>query len=277
MIDTPTKPAPHFPSPEWTSVSAQMAAQLAHEIRNPLLSIKGAAQLLEKAVAAEDQSLAQLIIAEANRIDALVAQLDPLTPNPLQTPEPINIHEVTEYARQAASSFANNITIITDYDPSLPEVAGIREALIQVLINILKNAVDALTTTNIPSPLRGGVGRGATHTADTSPPHPDLPPQGGKEQPTITLSTRFLVGERMRRMGGERLPVAISITDNGPGVPLELEPRLFTPFTTTKESGKGLGLAIVAKIVEEHGGLIAHDRPLSGGARFTIYLPFYSA
>ncbi|OYW13632.1 MAG: hypothetical protein B7X02_01720 [Rhodospirillales bacterium 12-54-5] len=189
MTHSPTKPTPLFPAPEWTSVSAQMAAQLAHEIRNPLLSIKGAAQLLEKVVSAEDKTLA-------------------------------------------------------DYDPSLPNVAGLREPLIQVLLNLIKNAVDAVEKI---------------------------------ANPTITITTRYLVGESMQRTGGRKLPVAISITDNGVGVPAELEARLFTPFTTTKPSGKGLGLAIVARIVEEHGGLIAHDRPAVGGARFTVYLPLFVA
>ncbi|MES2984683.1 MAG: ATP-binding protein [Pseudomonadota bacterium] len=244
-MSKPTEHAPSkahhvFPAPEWTLLSASLAASLAHEIRNPLLAIKGAAQLLEQAVSEDDKELARLIIAEAGRIEQLVATMDPLTPNPSQVSEALNIHEVTEYVRLAARSFAGGVTITTQYDPSLPEVTGVREALIQALINLVKNAVEALAA--VPNP-------------------------------TITIATRYLVGERMQRHGGGKLNIQVSITDNGPGVAEDVVGRLFTPFNSTKEHGKGLGLAIVAKIIEEHGGLIAYDAPDAGGARFTLYLP----
>lgn len=237
---TPSKAHHVFPAPEWTSLSASLAASLAHEIRNPLLSIKGAAQLLEQVVEGDDKTLANLIISEAARIEQLVATLDPLTPNPAQVSTVMNIHEVTEYVRTAARSFAPEITIRTQYDPSLPEVRVVREALVQALINLVKNAVEAVV---------------------------------GMPAPSITLSTRYLIGERMQRTGGEKLPIELSVTDNGAGVAPDVVGRLFTPFSSTKENGKGLGLAIVAKIVEEHGGLIAYDAPASDGARFSIYLP----
>ena len=237
---TPSKAHHVFPAPEWTSVSASLAATLAHEIRNPLLSIKGAAQLLEQVVGGEDKTLANLIISEAARIEQLVATLDPLTPNPTQVSAAMNIHEITEYVRMAARSFAPDVAIGTQYDPSLPEVRVAREALVQALINLVKNAVEAVA---------------------------DVP------APSITISTRYLLGERMQRTGGKKLPIELSVTDNGPGVAADVVGRLFTPFSSTKENGKGLGLAIVAKIVEEHGGLIAYDAPASGGARFSIYLP----
>jgi two-component system nitrogen regulation sensor histidine kinase GlnL len=225
-----------FPAPEWTSLSASLAASLAHEIRNPLLSIKGAAQLLEGVVGEDDKSLAQLIIAEAARIEKLIATMDPLTPDPSQISESLNIHEVTEYVRLAASSFAPHVRIRTQYDPSLPEVRGQREALIQALVNLVKNATEADAT-------------------------------------TITLSTRYLVGERMQRPDGKKLSIHLGVTDDGAGVPAAIVPRLFTPFSSGTEHGKGLGLAIVAKIVEEHDGLIAYDAPAEGGARFSVYLP----
>ena len=241
-MNTPpsNKPSPTFPAPEWTSVSADMAASLAHEIRNPLLSIKGAAQLLAQSVGADDVPLAELIVAEVARIEQLVATLDPLTPNPQQVMQSLNIHEITEYVRLAAASFAPEVKILTDYDPSLPPVLGVRESLIQALLNLMKNATEAVR---------------------------------GRAEPTITITTRFMVGERMQRAGGGKLPIAVSIADNGAGVAEVIIPRLFTPFTTDKAQGKGLGLAIVAKIIEEHAGLIAQDRPNHGGARFTIYLP----
>ena len=136
--DKPAKPAPVFPAPEWTRVSSSLAASLAHEIRNPLLAIKGAAQLLEGVVSEEDKSLAALIIAEAARIEKLIATMDPLTPNPAQAMAPLNIHEVTEYVRLAASGFAPQVRIRTQYDPSLPELRGMREALIQAVQTIVK-------------------------------------------------------------------------------------------------------------------------------------------
>ena len=241
--DTKTKPSKaghHFPAPEWTSLSASLAASLAHEIRNPLLSIKGAAQLLEQAVSEDDKSLAALIITEAQRIEKLIATLDPLTPDPSQVSEDLNIHEVTEYARLAASGFAGNVQLTAQYDPSLPPVRGVRESLIQALINLIKNSLEAVQ---------------------------DSP------APRVTITTRYLVGEHMQRPDGRKLHLEVSVSDNGPGVAADVVPRLFTPFSSTKEGGTGLGLAIVAKIVEEHGGLIAHDAPAEGGARFSIYLP----
>ncbi len=240
MSDTIQKKTLSFPAPEWTSVSADMAASLAHEIRNPLLSIKGAAQLLAQSVGADDVPLAELIVAEVRRIEQLVATLDPLTPNPQQVMQPLNIHEITEYVRLAATSFAPEVRFVTDYDPSLPPVLGVRESLIQALLNLTKNATEAVSEMG---------------------------------EPTVTITTRFMLGERMQRTDGGKLPIAVSIADNGAGVVEAIIPRLFTPFTTDKADGKGLGLAIVAKIIEEHTGLIAHDRPTNKGARFTIYLP----
>ncbi len=244
---TTSKPSPIFPAPEWMFVSASMAAALAHEIRNPLLAIKGAAQLLEQVVTGEDTALAQLIIAETRRIEQLVATMDPLTPSPAQAMEPLNIHEITEYVRLAASSFAPGVTLRTQYDPSLPPIRGHREALIQALMNLVKNAVEAVAPH--PSDRRGG------------------------DNPTITLSTRYLAGERMQRPDGGKLNIQVSVTDNGSGVVASVVPRLFTPFSSNKPEGKGLGLAIVAKIIEDHGGLIAYDAPPEGGARFSVYLP----
>jgi two-component system nitrogen regulation sensor histidine kinase GlnL len=236
----PSKAGHVFPAPEWTSLSASLAASLAHEIRNPLLSIKGAAQLLEHVVNDDDKALAILIITEAQRIEKLIATLDPLTPNPAQQTEELNIHEVTEYARLAASSFAGGVKLLTHYDPSLPPVRGVRESLIQALINLVKNAVEA------------------SHSA---------------KEPRVIIATRYLFGEHMQRPDGAKLHLQVSVIDNGPGVAADVVPRLFTPFSSTKEGGTGLGLAIVAKIVEEHGGLIAYDVPAEGGARFSIYLP----
>jgi two-component system nitrogen regulation sensor histidine kinase GlnL len=253
--DKPAKPAPVFPAPEWTRVSSSLAASLAHEIRNPLLAIKGAAQLLEGVVSEDDKSLAALIIAEAARIEKLIATMDPLTPSPTQVMAPLNIHEVTEYVRLAASSFAPDVRILTHYDPSLPEIRGAREALIQALMNLVKNAVEAVTSHQSP------VSSKNTSSLATG------------DWRLVTLTTRYLAGERMQRIDGTKLNIQVSVTDNGAGVDAALVPRLFTPFNSSKADGKGLGLAITAKIIEEHGGLIAYDAPAEGGAKFSVYLP----
>lgn len=245
MYMTNPKPTsrPDFvlPAPEWTAMSAQLAASLAHEIRNPLLAIKGAAQLLEQSSGEEDKTLARLIIDEARRIEALVVRLDPLTPEPPRAPEAFNIHEVTEYVRlAAASSFASGVRFITHYDPSLPQVIGHRAALIQALMNLVKNAAESVQSLAAP---------------------------------TITLRTRYLIGERMRREGGRLLPIQVRIEDNGAGIPAAIAPRLFTPFATGREGGKGLGLAIVARLMEEQGGLVACESAPDAPAIFSIYLP----
>lgn len=225
----------------YTDLSAELAAMLAHEIRNPLLSIRGAAQLLAGSAGPEDKPLASLIINEVARIDQLIATLDPLSITPPQALEPLNLHEVVEHARMAAlAAFGPGIHYVKQYDPSLPPIRANRDALVQALANVLKNAAEAVEMI---------------------------------AEPRITLTTRYAMGEARRNENGQALPIAISVADNGNGVPPRLEERLFAPFVTTKVNGKGLGLSIVARIVEEHGGQIVHDRPKEGGARFTLYLP----
>ena len=236
VLDVATKKEPE----NYTKLSATMAAMLAHEIRNPLLSIKGAAQLLKSAVAGEDQSLCDLIGKEVDRLEQLIATLDPLSRAPQRDMLALNIHEVLEHARMAVAASFPAITFVLDYDPSLPEIRGNRDALVQALLNLLKNAAESVTQV---------------------------------DQPTITISSRYVMGETRRNAEGKILCVAISITDNGCGIAPELEGRVFAPFTTTKTGGKGLGLAVVASITEEHKGLIAYDTASGGGARFTLYLP----
>lgn len=230
-----TKDTGHF-----TQLSATMAAMLAHEIRNPLLSIKGAAQLLHASAGAEDAPLCELIAKEVDRVEQLIATLDPLSKAPPRTMAPLNIHEVLEHARLAVATSFPAVTFALDYDPSLPPVMGNRDALVQALLNLLKNAAEAVA-----------------HT----------------EQPAITMSSRYALGEMRRHASGRTLPIAIHLADNGPGIDPAIRDRLFAPFTTTKKDGKGLGLAVVARIIEEHSGLILAETAPSGGARFTLYLP----
>lgn len=236
IVDTTTVEA-H----DYSSLSSTMAAMLAHEIRNPLLSIKGAAQLLGSTANAEDAPLATLIVNEVARIDQLIATLDPLAEAPKKTTEPLNVHELLGHAQMAVkAALPQPVTFDTLYDPSLPEVMGNRDQLVQALVNLIKNAAEAAEFVAMPK---------------------------------ITLTTRYVLADARRNPAGVRLPIAIAITDNGRGVPPAFVPNLFAPFATTKTSGRGLGLAITARIAEAHGGVVVHDVPEQGGARFTLYLP----
>ena len=207
------------------SVTA-MAAIMSHEVKNPLSGIRGAAQLLEDAVDGDNRQLTRLICDETDRIVALVNRMDSFSDDQPPARHAVNIHEVLDHVRRLAENgFARHLRIVELYDPSLPPVHGNRDQLVQVFLNLIKNAAEA------------------------------APDDGGE----IQLMTRYRHGTRVAVPGGKEhtdLPLEITVRDNGPGIPDDIKPFLFDPFVTTKKNGTGLGLALVAKIIDEHGGII---------------------
>jgi two-component system, NtrC family, nitrogen regulation sensor histidine kinase GlnL len=219
-----------------------MAAMLGHEVKNPLSGIRGAAQLLEQDADAAGRELTRLICAEVDRIVALVDRMESFSDYQPIEREAVNIHEVLGRVRKAAQSgFARHVRFVEGYDPSLPPVHGNRNLLVQAFLNLIKNAAEALP---------GSTGE-------------------------IVLTTAFRLGLRLADPGGKgrrHLPLMVSVTDNGSGIPDDLRPYLFDPFVTSKRKGTGLGLALVAKVIDDHGGVIEFDSQ-PGRTVFRVFLP----
>ncbi len=224
-----------------------VAAMLAHEIKNPLSGIRGAAQLLAHNVDEDGRELTDLVCTEVDRIRNLVDRMESFTDTRRVEREPENIHAVLSHVRRVAEQgFASALTFRERYDPSLPPVLGNRDALIQVFLNLVKNAAEAVG-----------------------------------EDGEIMMTTAYRHGLKVAVKGSERrvsVPLEVCVIDNGPGAPADMEEHLFDPFVTSKRSSQGLGLALVAKIIGEHGGIVEYERTqLPPRTIFRVLLPMQEA
>lgn len=218
---------------------AALAMLLAHEIKNPLSGIRGAAELLEEVVPPSERPLLDLVKSESERVVRLVEEMETFADRRPVVPQPVNVHLVLGHVRRVAEAgFGRGVRFVEDYDPSLPPVAGERERLVQLFLNLVKNACEA----------------------------------GGRE---VVLRTRYQHGLKVavaENRGRLELPIAIEVEDDGPGVPEELREKLFDPFVSGRPGGRGLGLALVATVAADHGGLVALV-PGGRGACFRVRLP----
>lgn len=221
---------------------------LAHEIKNPLAAIKGAAQLIERQVDGPGKRLTGLISAEVDRIASLIDNMQYLTRRTAVPAQPCNIFEaIARVCDIVETAHPGKVRIVEAFDPSIPLVLADPDNLVQVLLNLMTNACEALE---------------------------------GVANPCITISTRFVSGVRVRLSREDRfirLPVEIRISDNGPGIDADIAEDIFSPFVTTKKSGQGLGLALVQKLVRDMNGRIIHERDTALGiTSFRLFLPLAS-
>lgn len=218
---------------------------LAHEIKNPLSGIRGAAQLLGRTVSEKDRALTGLITDEVDRIARLIDDMQALSRRTVAPVTPCNLHEAIRQAKAVMDAAGKAPKIEEEFDPSLPAVLGNSDGLVQVLINLLSNAAEACRSEAVPR---------------------------------IIVRTRYSSGLQLHAVTAGsmplRLPIELRVSDNGPGVDPLMRDHIFEPFVTTKKSGQGLGLALVRKLVRDMNGRITHERDEAGGwTHFRIHLP----
>lgn len=235
---------------------------MAHEIKNPLAGIRGAAQLLARKIDERDRALTDLITGEVDRIAGLIERMQKLSGRTTPPVGPCNLHEAARRAVDVlnaaqtdrkrdgghgsggAGGALQGFRLVEEFDPSLPPVLGSPDELVQVLINLLSNAVEACR---------------------------DVP------EPRVTIRTRFASGLQLQTGDDDaplRLPIEVRVSDNGPGIDPAMRDHIFEPFVTTKKSGQGLGLPLVRKLVRDMNGRITHDRDDAAGlTHFRIHLP----
>jgi two-component system nitrogen regulation sensor histidine kinase GlnL len=216
-----------------------MAEMLAHEIKNPLAGISGAAQLLSMSLETKDLELTDLIVEETRRIVNLLEQVEEFGNSRAPEMAAVNIHDILDRAKRSAQlGFGAHISFEEEYDPSLPAAKADSDQLLQVVLNLIKNASEACQNSG-----------------------------------TIKLKTSFDHSFRLRRSDGtgQPLPLQIQICDNGPGLPFDIKDEVFDPFVSGKENGTGLGLALASKIISDHDGWISVDS-IPGNTVFTISL-----
>jgi len=236
---------------EATRAAGIMAAMLAHEVKNPLSGIKGAAQLLGEEVSPENKALTDLICLETDRIRDLLNQVEIFSDEAPMERSAVNIHEVLQYVISVAGAgFAPNLNFKEVYDPSLPMVAAHRDSLVQLFLNLIKNAAEAMA---------------------------------GQENAKLKLTTQYKSGYRRpqeakgeARGDGVMLPVQVCIEDNGPGIPADIRPYIFEPLVSSKSDGRGLGLAVVAKLAADMGAVVELDDSRENGTRFLVMLPVFN-
>jgi two-component system nitrogen regulation sensor histidine kinase GlnL len=238
------RPNHHHPPRGRARSVAGLGATLAHEVKHPLSGIRGAAQLLEAGVDEDERPLIRLICDETDRICALVDQMEQFADMKPLTRQPVNIYEVLERVRRLAESgFGSKVTFVEHYDPSLPEVDGDHDQLVQVFLNLIKNAAEA------------------------------VPADDGE----VIISTQYHHGLALRVPNSResvQLPITVRIQDNGPGISSDVAGHIFEPFVSTKHSGTGLGLPLVAKIIGDHGGVVEFEN-LPRGTLFRVHLPAF--
>ena len=221
-----------------TRAAGIMAAMMAHEVKNPLSGIRGAAQLLRDEISPEHYALTDLICSETDRIRDLLNQMEVFSGDAPLDKQAVNIHEVLQYVMSIAKAgFASHVTFREVYDPSLPLVLSHRDSLVQLLLNLVKNAAEATENT---------------------------------KNPTITLSSFYRSGYRL---GHTALPIAVAVEDNGPGIDAGMRSHVFEPLISSKEQGRGLGLAVVAKLATDIGAIVELDEEKTEGAKFLVMMP----